>query len=165
MVSFHEVNRVVVDQDFNKTEVILTMLIINNNNNNKMIIISHNKDEEVVVDIEVVIVVIIELVIVELIEIINTNKYQIQMLMLHHRQIQIDVIKVLLLLRDNNKINGMLVIGMVKHLFIQEQQKMMNNHHHHIQMIHLEVLHNLFFCSSFLFNLFYFSIKWSIGYQ
>jgi hypothetical protein len=94
-----------------------------------MIIISHNKDNEVVVDIEVVIVVIIEVIIVELIEII-INKYKIQMLILHHRQIQIDVIEVLLLLpyNNNNKINGMLVIGMVKQLFIQEQLKTMNNH-------------------------------------
>jgi hypothetical protein len=118
---------VVVDQDFNKTEVILKILIINNNNS-KMIIIVLNKDNEVVMQIEVVIAVIIEVVIVVLIEIINNNsQYKIQILILRHRQIQIGVIGVLLTLLDNNKINGMWVIGMVKHLFIQEQLKMMNN--------------------------------------
>jgi hypothetical protein len=130
---------VVVDQDFNKMEVILKI------NNKKLIIISLNKDNEVAVEIGVVIVVIIEVVFVEMKEIDNNNniKYKIQMLILHHRQIQIDVIEVLLMFLDNNKINGMLVIGMVKRLFIQEQLKMMNNHH--IQMIHLEVLTHLFF--------------------
>jgi hypothetical protein len=108
-----------------------------------MIIITHNKDNEVVMHIEVVIVVITEVVIVELIEIINNNKYKMQMLlMLHHRQIQIDVIEVLLILLDNNKNNGMLEIGMVKHLFILEQLKMMNNHQ--IQRNHLEVHHSFF---------------------
>jgi hypothetical protein len=82
--------------DFNKTEVILTMLIINTTNNNKkMIIMFSNKDNEVAAVIAVVIVAIIEVVIVELIEIIN-NKYKIQMWILHHCQIQIDVIEVLL---------------------------------------------------------------------
>jgi hypothetical protein len=122
MLLLLEVNLVVDDQDFNRTEVILKVLIINN----KMIVILHNQDNEVVGHIEVVIVVIIEVVFVELIEII---KRKIQILILHHRQIQIDVVEGLLLLPNNNnsKINGMLVIGTVKHLFIQEQLTKMNN--------------------------------------
>jgi hypothetical protein len=127
-VTLLEVNLV----DFIKTEVILKILTINN----QMKIIIPNQDNEVVMDIEVVIVEIIEVVFVELIDIINNNnRHKIQMLIIYHRQIQIDVIEILLLLLDNsNKINGMLVIGMVKHLFIQEQRKMRNNHH--IQMMH-----------------------------
>jgi hypothetical protein len=122
MLLLLEVNLVVDDQDFNRTEVILKVLIINN----KMIVILHNQDNEAVVHIEVVIVGIIEVVFVELIEI---TKRKIQMLILHHRQIQIDVVEGLLLLPDNNnKNNGMLVIGTVKHLFIQEQLTKMNNH-------------------------------------
>ena len=112
-----------------------------------MIIITHNKDNEVVMQIEVVIVVITEVAIVELIEIINNNnnnKYKIQMMLtLHHRQIQIGAIEVLLILLDHNKINGMLVIGMAKHLLFLEQLKMMNNHQ--IQRNHLEVHHSFFF--------------------
>jgi hypothetical protein len=131
-VTLLEVNLV----DFIKTEVILKILTINN----QMKIIIPNQDNEVVMDIEVVIVEIIEVVFVELIDIINNNttnnnRHKIQMLIIYHRQIQIDVIEILLLLLDNsNKINGMLVIGMVKHLFIQEQRKMRNKHH--IQMMH-----------------------------
>jgi hypothetical protein len=115
MVLLIEVNLVVVEQDFNKTEVILTVIIIN-----KMIIISLNEEVG-----EVGIVVIIEVDFVELIEIIH-NKHMIQLLIFHHRQIQLNVLRmvhiqiglvevVVRLLDNNNKNNGMLVIGMVRH--------------------------------------------------
>jgi hypothetical protein len=77
------------------------------------------QDNEVVVDTEVVIIVeIIEMVFVALIDVINNSgstKHKIPMLIIYHRQIPIDVIEILWLLPDSNKINGMWVIGMVKH--------------------------------------------------